>query len=246
MIHTTHPSLRTRSHRSGFTLVEMAVVVTLIGILMTLGLMTATSVMENSRRATTKERQDYVRDALLVFFTNNHRFPCADDGSAARNGVEKCPTALGTVPYQTLGIGRDKVIDGYGNFITYRLDTGNGWHLLATFPPSPAPCTPPPMALAVYSTPTAPPASATKAIVVLISHGPNGKGAWNQGLSQNTLPTATGELGNTRLNPTVPGGYRAYSYSDVAAAPFDDVVQSFGVTDLQILMTKMTRPNICN
>ena len=262
--------MRRRSHSTGFTLVEMAVVVTLIGILMALGLATATSVMESSQRATTKDRQDYVRDAFLAYFTVNHRFPCPDNGSnvgnTGRDGVEDraaggatptvtvgCTTALGTVPYQTLGIAREKALDAYGNFITYRLDTTppRNWHLTATFQLPPGtprvPCTPV-AALSVYSTPVT--VQTPSAAVVLVSHGPNGRGAWNQGAnnaSRNALPTTTEEQGNTIAAPAEPAGYRSYVYSDAAATPFDDVVQYFGVGDLNVLMlTKMGRANICS
>jgi prepilin-type N-terminal cleavage/methylation domain-containing protein len=275
MNHMKPSPSRCRSHNAGFTLVEMAVVVTLIGILMALGLATATSVMESSQRATTKDRQDYVRDAFLAYFTVNHRFPCPDNGSnvgnTGRDGVEDrtaggatptvtvgCTTALGTVPYQTLGIAREKALDAYGNFITYRLDTARNWHLTATFQAPPgtprAPCSPagiiapPVLGLSVFSTPAI--AQITSAAVVLVSHGANGAGAWNQGTtnaSRNALPTTTPEQGNTALNPATPAGYRSYVYSDAAATPFDDVVQFFSLGDLQVLMvTKMGRANICS
>jgi len=85
---------------------------------------------------------------------------------------------------------------------------------------------------------------------VFISHGSDGLGAWNQGTtnaSRNALPTSTEQQGNTVAAPAGPVGYRSYVYSDAAATPFDDVVQFFGVGDLQVLMvTKMGRANICN
>lgn len=275
MNHIQLRSRRCSRFSAGFTLVEMAVVVTLIGILMALGLATATSVMESSQRATTKDRQDYVRDAFLAYFTVNHRFPCPDNGSnvgnTGRDGVEDrtaggatptvtaaCTTALGTVPYLTLGIAREKALDAYGNFITYRLDTTRNWHLTATFQSPPgtprSPCSPagiiapPVLGLSVFSTPAI--VQTANAAVVLVSHGSNGRGAWNQGAnnaSRNALPVTTEEQGNTVAAPAAPAGYRSYVYSDAAAAPFDDVVQYFGVGDLNVLMlTKMGRANICS
>lgn len=267
-----------RSRCSGFTLVEMAVVVTLIGILLAMGLAVANSVMQNTQSSLTKDRQSYVRDALLAYFTANHRLPCPDNGSnvgnTGRDGVEDrtlggatptvtapCTTALGTVPFNTLGIAQEKALDAYGNYMSYRLDIENGWHVTATFPPQtpsppppapPAPfvpCVIPPAGRAVFSTP-APPPPAAAAVVVLISHGPNGRGAWNRGTtnaSRNALPTTPEEQGNTVLNPVGPGGYRAYAYSDTAAAPFDDVVLPLLVGDLTTLMvTRLFRRDICN
>jgi prepilin-type N-terminal cleavage/methylation domain-containing protein len=264
-----------RSQSAGFTLVEMAVVVVIIGILMAMGLAVTNSMMQNTQRSTTKDREDYVRDALIAYFTANHRIPCPDNGSnvgnTGRDGVEdrvaggatptvttNCTTALGTVPYLTLGIARERAIDAYGNFITYRLDTARNWHLTSTFQAPPGtplvPCNPPgitaaPVAgLSVFSAPGTQQTSTSA--VVLISHGANGLGAWNQGTtntSRNTLPVIAGEQGNTGLAPTAPAGYRAYVYSDSAAAPFDDVVQQMGLADLQtVMLTKMGRTNICN
>lgn len=268
MNYGTTVSLPKRPRIGGFTLVEMAVVVVIIGILMAMGLAMTNSLMQNTQRSTTKDREDYVRDALIAYFTVNHRLPCPDNGSnvgnTGRDGVEdrlaggatpdvlsNCTTALGTVPYFTLGIAREKALDGFGNFITYRLDNTapRNWHLTLTFQSPPgtprSPCTPV-AGLAVYSTPVL---QQPLSVVVLISHGPNGLGAWNQGTtnaSRNTLPAIAAEQGNTVAAPAAPAGYRAYVYSDAAAAPFDDVVQFLSLGDLQTVMTKMGRSNICS
>jgi prepilin-type N-terminal cleavage/methylation domain-containing protein len=300
------PMPRRRGRCTGFTLVEMAVVVTLIGILLAMGLAAANSVMQNTQRSVTKDRQAYVRDAMLAYFTANHRFPCPDNGSnvgnTGRDGVEDravggaiplvtsaCTRNLGTVPYLTLGIAREQALDAYGNFMTYRLDTARGWHLTTTFtapvsacfvPSSPTlpalatDCFPPaiikttyacttpkspanpqgdpaiasPAFVSVFSTPAVP--QTTVAAVVLISHGANGLGAWNQGVtnaSRNALPAGADELGNTQATPAGPTGYRSYIFSDAAANPFDDLLVQFGLADLQVVMlTKMGRTNICN
>ncbi len=263
MTRSPAPMPCTRSRHTGFTLVEMAVVVTLIGILMAMGLAVATSVMQNTQSSVTKDRQTYVRDALLAYFATNHRLPCPDRGSnvgnTGRDGVEDrtvggaapdattaCTNPLGTVPFNTLGIAQEKALDGYGNYMTYRLDTARGWHLTATFPP--AACVVPAAGQAVYTAPASVPSAS--AAVVLVSHGPNGRGAWNRGptnTSRNALPTTPEEQGNTVQNPAGPPGYRAYTYSDTAAAPFDDVVLPLLVGDVSTLMVaKLGRTNICN
>lgn len=134
----------------GFTLAEMAVVVSIIAILMTMGLSAATSVMLNSQRTASKEKLTFVKDALTAYFLTNKRMPCPDTGSnignAGRDGLENrvvggvnpdvtsaCSSSFGTVPYVTLGISRSQALDAYGNFLSYRLDTLRGWHLGNTF-----------------------------------------------------------------------------------------------------------------
>jgi len=242
-----------RKLNTGFTLVEMAVVVTIMAILMTLGLAAATSVMQSTQRSTTKEREAFLKDALAAYFFANKRFPCPDNGSnvgnTGRDGVEdrvvggavpdpntNCSTQLGTIPYVTLGISRSQALDAYGNFITYRLDATNGWHRTATACP-----TPPAAGVLVSNNigPTAP------AILVLISHGPNGLGAWNTGAtntSRNVLPTPP-ELANTQLNLAAP--YNDFEYSDVAANPFDDLFDALRLGDLSVVAIKLSKP-ICS
>jgi len=51
-------------YKEGFTLVEMAVVVAIMAVLMAMGLATATSVMQNTQRNATKEKQALVKDPL--------------------------------------------------------------------------------------------------------------------------------------------------------------------------------------
>jgi prepilin-type N-terminal cleavage/methylation domain-containing protein len=262
---------------AGFTLVEMAIVVSIMAVLMTLGISTAMSVMQASQRTTTQERQTFLRDAFISYFATNHRLPCPDNGSnvgnTGRDGVEdtvgggapvttnNCTTSLGTVPYLTLGISRGQALDAYGNYITYRLDMARFWHLSSTFPanpPAPAPpavCNPagilaaPLAGLSVFK-PSAAVVDTNVAALVLISHGSNGLGAWNQGpinTSRNALPVTVAEQGNTVITPAGPAGYRDYTYSDVAATPFDDIVTHMTASYLSTVMTtKMGRTNICN
>ena len=191
-------------------------------------------------------------------------------GNTGRDGLENrvaggvvpdvttdCAAQIGTVPYLTLGIARSQALDGYGNFITYRLDMPRGWHRTTTFqnpgPPVTSLCPVVGITTAfaggfqVNSAPAT--VEGQFAAVVLISHGANGLGAWNQGNtnnSQNAAPATADELGNTQLNPAGPAAYRAYAYSDVVANPFDDIVSFLTVNDLNIAATKTSRANICS
>jgi prepilin-type N-terminal cleavage/methylation domain-containing protein len=247
----------------GFTLVEMAVVVTIIGLLLAMGLAAATSMLVSSQRSASQERATFVRDALVAYFATNHRLPCPDTGSnvgnTGRDGVEdrtgggatpdtdsNCAVGMGTVPYVTLGISRTQAMDAYGNFLTYRLDATGGWHRSFNFQAATCPASPA-ANLGVFTSPVVADGSAA---AVLISHGANGLGAWNPGptnTSRNALPTTGDELGNTQPIPAGPAGYRAYPFSDAVANPMDDIVVALRVGDIStVLMGKMGRTNICS
>lgn len=250
---------------SGFTLVEMAVVVALAGMLLAMGIAIANSAMDNTRRSVTKDHESLVKDAMVAYFINNHRFPCPDTGDntgagLVREGIENrvaggvnpvvttnCTSAFGTVPYRTLGLARDQALDAWGNFVSYRLDTARGWHLSATFPAPPAACPSIIVGLSVFSSPAV--LQTGQAALVLIAHGANGRGAFNQGqtdVSRNGLPTTAGEFGNTQPNPAGPAGYRDYAYSDTAATPFDDITQFMTAGQLQAAMVKTGKATICS
>jgi prepilin-type N-terminal cleavage/methylation domain-containing protein len=126
-----------RACRSGgFTLVELAIVVAIISILMTLGISAFSIQMDSAAASATVKRQEQIRDALVAYLRNNGRLPCPEVtafqvsppiGVESRqnqpNGVpdptSSCQSYWGTVPYVTLGLSRDVALDGYDNFFTY-------------------------------------------------------------------------------------------------------------------------------
>jgi len=311
----------------GFTLVEIAVVVAIAGILLVMGVKAATSALAATQRSATADNLKNVKNALLAYYSANHRFPCPDSGPAAgRDGQEDRTTAgnpataclaggggalgLGTVPYTTLGLPKGQALDGYGNMVTYWVDTNASAPAVVAYNAASTYAlgdyvsrggvnyrslqngnsahTPPNatywQALAtqaswvrtsaafgcyknavgsrsIFTTPTPPPPAETaNAVVVLISHGQNGAGAWlSQGAatSRNALPTGTPELGNTSAAPVTPAGYRDYPPSEVAGAtgPIDDMVAFIAsgppVTteasgDIKTYMSNMGRTDICN
>ena len=119
---------------SGFTLVELAIVVVLIGVLMTLGLKTLTATLDNATFSETKAKQERIKTALVSYLRTNGVLPCPDNSGdatvATGSAPATCKTAAsdgyGVVPWQTLGISRETVIDGWGNYFTYRVANGFG------------------------------------------------------------------------------------------------------------------------
>ncbi|MBI5438707.1 MAG: prepilin-type N-terminal cleavage/methylation domain-containing protein [Nitrosomonadales bacterium] len=108
------------SRHAGFTLLEMAIVLAIVGLLLGGLLPVISGQMDQQRRNETRKYMDEVRDALLGYAisTANKRLPCPDsngDGTAEA----ACTTAaqqIGTLPYKDLGVAEK---DTYGNVLVY-------------------------------------------------------------------------------------------------------------------------------
>ncbi len=126
--------------RRGFTLAEMAVVVLIMGIAMTMGLKMVTANLDNAAYSETKAKQEQIKVALIGFLRTNGRLPCPDNVAGVAVGLEVTPCAAaagyGVIPWHTLGLPRDAAQDGWGNLFTYRVANVN---LPAVTPPVGAP-----------------------------------------------------------------------------------------------------------
>lgn len=112
--------------QSGFTLVEMAMVMLIIGLLLG-GLMpTLSAQMEAQRIEETHQQMNEIRDALVGFAVINGRLPCPADGTAAggdelvtgSGAAATCTLTKGALPWGTLGVNET---DGWGRRFTYRV-----------------------------------------------------------------------------------------------------------------------------
>jgi prepilin-type N-terminal cleavage/methylation domain-containing protein len=129
---------------AGFTLVELAVVLLIIGLLLGGLVVTVSAQLELQHTAETRQTLDNVRDALTGFAVASGRFPCP--ATAASNGQESpagggactgagnggCGTgspgvAHGFVPGVTLGVtpldSQGYVLDGWNNRVRYSVST---------------------------------------------------------------------------------------------------------------------------
>ena len=99
--------------QTGFTLVEMAIVLAIVALLLGGLLPMISSQIEQQRRNETRKYVDEVRDALLGYAIANKHLPCpATDTNGV--AVATCMTAasqVGYLPYNDLGV-TDK--DAYG------------------------------------------------------------------------------------------------------------------------------------
>ena len=121
-----------KNKQSGFTLIEIAVVLVMVGILVGSFIGSITNRIETTRRDNTKKQLEDIKTVLLGFASAYGRIPCPADTTS--NGLEQpdggsdaatpCTLQHGFIPGKTLGINgaynRDNlVIDSWGNPIRY-------------------------------------------------------------------------------------------------------------------------------
>lgn len=244
----------------GFTLLEIAVVVALIGIVTTFGVKLATVQFENTAISTTKMKQDVIRDALISYLGRNKRLPCPDtaegvdattgftttappDGRENRAGpavggqpdISKgCQQNFGVIPFAELGLNRETALDGWNNYFHYRITVVPAtWHFTASFVDSYMGGIDIKDRNAGGTVTTSP----VPAVVVVVSYGSDGFGATSGSGTQLAAPpsSALDEIVNTQAVPTVPPSYFARQATENAAAPggpFNDIVLVLNARDL--------------
>jgi type II secretory pathway pseudopilin PulG len=178
-----------------------------------------------------------------------------ENRSTAGDPTTACATTpsnarFGLVPYATLGLARDAAVDGWGNFFSYQVS--NAFPTEDFNPGTPS-----------YNTPIPAPyrdwtltanlrsgnigeltvndrdatgtvfATATNVVAVIVSHGPNGFGAYTIAGSRNTLPSGADELENTNGGTDTVFFRRVATTDDAATGgAFDDRVMFLTADDL--------------
>lgn len=214
----------------GFTLVEMAIVLAIVALLLGGLLPTISSQIEQQRRNETRKQMDEIKEALIGFAIINGRLPCPANGasvsgneSTAGSGVALvCTLTKGVLPWATLGVSET---DGWGRRFTYRVSQGPTSNFADGADGTGAACG----ITAGVSFQLCSSASlnilaasggssvATNVPAVVISHGPNGLGAYPAG-GGIQIGTATGDEGeNADDNDT-------FVSHDQVQNGFDDLV----------------------
>lgn len=227
-----------RNSTSGFTLVEMAIVLVIVGLLLGGLLMPLSAQMDQRRNSETQKALEEINQALIGFAIANGRLPCPANGTIATGtanaGMEQftgtgaaqaCTAPEGVLPWATLGVSE---LDAWGRRYGYRVTL-----LFARgIPQANFGCTPP-------SNPTRSPFalcsvgdinvmdSATGNVIaanvpaLVISHGPNGLGAF---ISTGTLIAAAGAGTDEAENTDVDVNFVSHVPSSAATNRFDDLV----------------------
>ncbi len=238
----------------GFTLAEMAVVLVLMGLAMSMGLKMVTSTLENVAYSESKSKLERIKTALVGHLRTNGRLPCPDittDPSAASYGTQDrvsnsadsaCtfPNGVVTVvPWRDIGLSRDEVVDGWGNFFTYRVANNfdaRNWTSRAVGTP---------FDITQLTTPTANVLTMQEnngggltpinpsPVVVIVSHGKNGLGSRTVKGTTNTAPLAgTDEATNATVSSAA---FIRRPFTEDAGATggaFDDLVAFMTPLDL--------------
>jgi prepilin-type N-terminal cleavage/methylation domain-containing protein len=186
----------------GFTLIEMAIVIVVIGLLLSGGLLAVGPVLNSSKTAQTNQKLDKIEQALTVYVIRYGCLPCPANGALgtvvgqsigdggvyaaqclANHGSATCavPAAGNSVvPWGTLGLSQEDAMDGWGNLISYVTTSALALNDNNTGAPSMV------RNVNIYSAgalevrdanPAGTTAITTEAAYVLISHGPDGSGA---------------------------------------------------------------------
>lgn len=190
-----------RLQPNGFTLLEMAIVLAIVGVLLAGLLPTLSSQIEQQRRIETRKLLEDIQQALLGYTMVNGRLPCPADGATASGNESTtnsgaslgCALTKGVLPWATLGVSET---DAWNRRFTYRVTanfadgadgtaascgvaTGISFQLCSSANLN---------VLASSGGSTI----AAKVPAVVVSHGPNGLGAYPAGGGAQ-IGTATGD-----------------------------------------------------
>lgn len=197
-----------KMNRSGFTLVEMAIVLVIVGFLLSGGLTILTTQQEQRRIDDSITQLNEAREALIGYALTHTatdgkpHLPCPDktgaagagtqnDGREDRTGAGICVMQEGNLPWVDLGVAID---DSWANRFRY--------HVTPAFSNSS-------VGIQLSSAGTLNildaalgNAVANSAPVVILSHGQNGLGARNASGNANPAPAGADELENTNADQT--------------------------------------------
>ena len=211
---------------AGFTLIEMAVALLVIGLILSGMLVPLVSQVEQRQVSDTEKTLEEAREALIGHAVANGYLPCPDKTSGAgagtaNDGVEDvsgtaCVVTEGNLPWVTLGTGR---ADAWGNRLHYEVASEFAQRptafTLATVPATN-------LRVCINSGCAGANLLTERAVVVLFSHGKNGYGAINAATgATNAAPTSTDEIDNSD------GGsryiFRPITATGSSAGEFDDI-----------------------
>ncbi|MFO0389840.1 MAG: prepilin-type N-terminal cleavage/methylation domain-containing protein [Alphaproteobacteria bacterium] len=137
--------MRIHKARSGFTMLELSVVIVIIALITGMGTVATLGLVESAKSAATEKKLDEIEKALQVFRLKNNRLPCPASLTLAPSNVNYglegqplggCTTGTpaatqyglneyavrGAVPVRSLGLPDSFMYDGWGRRFLYATD----------------------------------------------------------------------------------------------------------------------------
>ncbi|MCK5396496.1 MAG: type II secretion system protein, partial [Gammaproteobacteria bacterium] len=231
--------ITSKTLNEGFTLIEMAVVLVIVGILLGSFIGTLTSRINVTKKSDAIEELNEIKQSMMAYAFVNGYLPCPDcdtvngactlalvgDGIADYTGAScsKNDTA-GNVPWVTLGLGRG---DPWGNHYRYAVqneyaDESNPFELDSSS--GTAKIREPDFVADVTGATWH--SLADNVVAIIFSHGSNGYGAINEdNLAGPAIPAAnTDELENTDGDADYYMRPETSAETSIAGKEFDDIV----------------------
>lgn len=237
-----------RIGQQGFTLIEIAIVIMIIGLIVGTLIPTWLSQTANQRIANTKTGGDTIKSTLISFISRNNRLPCPANGALPvgdpNYGRETTPpgtctgaivagsTVRGIVPWVSLGLSEPTASDAYLRRFSYQVTTSQTNLVATTLPGMRGTITihgAAPIQLGLAPTGNQVNACSTTAgdnscniasVVAILSHGENGFGAFLPSGAVMPAATAAREAENADDDANL---VRA-DYSNNPTDPFDDIL----------------------
>lgn len=112
--------------KSGFTLIEIAMVLLIVGLFFGVGVSTLGGYLDNAKQNHTMNNLKSIKQAMLDYVLVNYHMPCPSatfDGTEDREVDGACRVATGYVPYRDLGRSKEVASDDYGNVFLYGINS---------------------------------------------------------------------------------------------------------------------------
>jgi prepilin-type N-terminal cleavage/methylation domain-containing protein len=121
-----------RSSSAGFTLIEIAIVLVVVGLIASTSLSFLGRVGDGRKQSETNVKIAEIERALMGFVIQNGCVPCPADATALTNRGQQipnttpcdaagCTNATGVVPWVTLGLSEDVATDGWNRLMTFSI-----------------------------------------------------------------------------------------------------------------------------
>lgn len=265
------PSPRTIRPCQGFTLLEMSVVLTVIGLILGASITALVLFSHKSQQDVTQQKLTLLQKTLLDYRKAFNRLPCPGDLTtdinthsfgleAANPGTGNCisgsPTAnfgpatntvMGMIPTKTLGLPDDMAFDGWGRRIYYAADARMTAKATATLP------------AAFLRHPISEDATGaigsiliedangnsrtTNAVYLLMSAGENGRGAYGRGASTTRLAIHAGDAREAKnCDCGTNGSSTAFDNTFVQMMPIYNSTPTASFDDLVVFANRADMP----